>query len=276
MAERDPINSDPGASRLRGALDVVRWPFERAAWAVEAKLVWPLRERLAGWGPPRRLTVAALSAVAIAAVAVGAILATGDGEESAAPQTLAKAAPSASKPPASTPDAREEPSLQGAPPALGLNQAVATAPSSSSGDAATEDVVRSAEGEGASGGGAAPAAAASASSKPVPAGPAAMKVARRFAEAFVVYEVGQRRALARQTFDETAAPALAGALRKRPPRQPEKVKVPQAKVVNIVPGPRRGRAYSVSVSLLRVGVTSELRLELRRNEDGWLVTDVRG
>jgi len=274
MAKRDPINSDPGASRLRGALDVVRWPFERGAWAVEEKLVWPLRERLAGWGPPRRLTAGVLSAIAIVAVAVAAVLVTGEGDESGDPQRLAKAAQSTDEPPAFTPDALDEPSLQGAPPALGLDQAVATAPPSS-GDAATEDVVRSAEGEDASGEETAPSASAS-SSEPVAAGPGAMKVARRFAEAFVVYEVGEQRALARETFDETAAPALAGALTKRPPRQPEDVKVPQAKVVNIVPGPRRGKAYSVSVSLLRVGVTSELRLELRRNEDGWLVTDVRG
>ncbi|HEX7293694.1 MAG TPA: hypothetical protein VF259_04045 [Solirubrobacterales bacterium] len=274
MAKRNPINSDSGASRLRGAIDVLRWPFERVAWAVEAKLVWPLRERLAGWSPPRHLIAGALCAIAIGAVAVGAVLVTSEGGESEDPQRLAKAAPNTSEP-AFTPDALEEPSLQGAPPVLGLDEAVATAPPSS-GEAATEDVVRSTEGEDAPSEETAPSASASASSEPVAAGPDAMKVARRFAEAFVVYEVGEQRALARETFDETAAPALAGALTKRPPRQPENVKVPRAKVVNIVPGPRRGKAYSVSVALLRVGVTSELRLELRRNEDGWLVTDVRG
>lgn len=275
MAKRNPINSNPGASRLRSALDLARWPFERVVWAAEAKLVWPLRERVAGWSPPRRLTAGALCAIAIAAVAVAAARVTSEGGDSSEPRMLAKAAESTSKPPAFTPDALDEPSLQGAPPVLGLDEAVATAPPSS-GDAASEDVVRSTEGEEPSDEGAPAPASASASSEPVPAGPDAMNVARRFAEAFVVYEVGERRALARETFDETAAPALAGALTKRPPRQPESVKVPQAKVVNIVPGPRRGKAYSVSVSLLRVGVTSELRLELRRNEDGWLVTDVRG
>jgi hypothetical protein len=275
MAKRNPINSDLGASHLRGALDVVRWPFERVAWAAEEKLIWPLRERVAGWSPPRRLTAGILSVVAIAAVAVGAVLVTSEGGGDAGPQRLARAAQNTSEPPAFTPDALDEPSLQGAPPALGLDEAVATTPPSS-GNAASEDVVRRSEDEEAPDEEAAPAASASASSEPVAAGPDAMKVARRFAEAFVVYEVGEQRALARETFDETAAPALFGALTKRPPRQPESVKVPRAKVVNIVPGPRRGKAYSVSVSLLRVGVTSELRLELRRNEDGWLVTDVRG
>ena len=47
-------------------------------------------------------------------------------------------------------------------------------------------------------------------------------------------------------------------------------------MVNLVPGPRAGKAYTVSVSLLRVGLTSELRLELNKKQGNWLVTDVRG
>ena len=54
---------------------------------------------------------------------------------------------------------------------------------------------------------------------------------------------------------------LSQALLQRPPRQPAAVKVPQAKVVNVVAGPSKDGVYPVSVSLLRVGVTSELRLE---------------
>ncbi len=301
MAKRDPINPDPGASRLRSALaavgrslrnaywavedrilwnggnalrrvlDVARWPFERLVWIFEAKLVWPLRERLAGRRGPTRAAAGVLCAVAVGAVALVAIQTTGDSSQSSSREALATPPLSASEPATTANAEPDEPALQGAPPVLGLDEAVATAPSS--GDAATEDVVRSTEGTGAPDD---EVASASASTEPVPAGPDAMKVARRFAEAFVVYEVGEQRALARETFDETAAPSLAGTLAKRPPRLPEQVKVPQAKVVNLVPGPRRGKAYSVSVSLLRVGVTSELRLELRRNVDGWLVTDVRG
>ncbi len=301
MAKRDPINPNPGASRLRSALaavgrplrnaywavedrilwngrnavrrvyDVARWPFERLVWIFEAKLVWPLRERLAGRRGPTSAVAGVLGAVALGAVALAAIQTTGDSSEGSSREALTSPPLSASEP-ATTPNAEpDEPVLQGAPPVLGLDGAVATAPPP--GDAATEDVVRSTEGAGTPDD---EVASASASTKPVAAGPDAMKVARRFAEAFVVYEVGEQRALARETFDETAAPSLAGTLAKRPPRLPEQVKVPQAKVVNLVPGPRRGKAYSVSVSLLRVGVTSELRLELRRNIDGWLVTDVRG
>jgi hypothetical protein len=301
MAKRDPIHTNPGAARLRSALaavgqplrnaywavedrilwngrnalrrvfDVVRWPFERLVWILETKLVWPLRERLAGRSGPTGAVAGVLGAIALGAVALAAIQTTGDNSESSSRESLASPALSANKA-ATTPNAEpDEPVLQGAPPVLGLDGAVATAPPPE--NPATEDVVRSTEGAGAPDD---EVASTSASTEPVAAGPDAMKVARRFAEAFVVYEVGEQRALARETFDETAAPSLAGTLAKRPPRLPEQVKVPQAKVVNLVPGPRRGKAYSVSVSLLRVGVTSELRLELRRNVDGWLVTDVRG
>jgi hypothetical protein len=31
-----------GADLLRGALDAIKWPFERAVWALERGLVWPL------------------------------------------------------------------------------------------------------------------------------------------------------------------------------------------------------------------------------------------
>ncbi len=56
------------------------------------------------------------------------------------------------------------------------------------------------------------------------------------------------------------------------------MKVPKAKVVNIVPGPRHGGTHTLSVSLLRVGVTSELRIDVKRDEKSgdWQVTDVLG
>lgn len=300
MAKQDPTNSDPGESRLRSAqaalgeqlrralwavedrvlwggrnaprqvFDIVRWPFERLAWTAEQRLVWPLQERIAGRGIPARVAGGALAAVAIGAVALGAVLTVTGGEDSVNPKPVVAATELSATEPSTPPPERApaEPVLQGAPPVIGLDGAVATA--QARGDEATDAPV--AEDAGPSGSG----ATASSAKEVVPAGPAAMKVARRFAEAFVVYEVGEKQARARAAFDETATPELADALAKRPPRLPEKVKVPQARVVNLVPGPRRGKAYSVSVSLLRVGVTSELRLELRRNTDGWLVTDVRG
>ena len=53
--------------------------------------------------------------------------------------------------------------------------------------------------------------------------------------------------------------------------------MPKAKVLNVVPGPSHGGVYTVSVSLLRVGVTSELRLEMEQLKGRrWRVTNVLG
>ncbi len=110
-----------------------------------------------------------------------------------------------------------------------------------------------------------------------PAPKAAKKVARRFAEAFVVYEIGGIDTKVRKAFDQTSTKQLSRSLLHRPPRQPASVKVPQAKVVNVVAGPSRGKVYTVSVSLLRVGVTSELRLEMEQGVGKkWQVTNVFG
>jgi len=110
-----------------------------------------------------------------------------------------------------------------------------------------------------------------------PAPKAAKQVARRFAEAFVVYEVGGIDTKVRKAFNQTSTKQLSRSLLHRPPRQPASVKVPQAKVVNVVAGPSKGKVYTVSVSLLRVGVTSELRLEMEQGVGKkWQVTNVFG
>jgi hypothetical protein len=110
-----------------------------------------------------------------------------------------------------------------------------------------------------------------------PAPKAAKQTARRFAEAFVVYEVGGVDGKVREAFGQTSTKQLSKSLLRRPPRQPADVKVPQAKVVNVVAGPSKGGVYEVSVSLLRVGVTSELRLQLEQGPGKkWQVTDVLG
>ncbi|MBS1846015.1 MAG: hypothetical protein JST53_16490 [Actinobacteria bacterium] len=110
-----------------------------------------------------------------------------------------------------------------------------------------------------------------------PAPKAAKKVARRFAEAFVSYEVGGIDTKVRKAFGLTSTKQLSRSLLQRPPRQPASVKVPKAKVVNVVAGPSKGNVYTVSVSLLRVGVTSELRLEMEQGVGKkWQVTNVLG
>jgi hypothetical protein len=145
--------------------------------------------------------------------------------------------------------------------------------------ASSADVAESATGQG---GGASP-AGQGAADKPAdeltgpPAPKVAKKVARRFAEAFVVYEVGGIDTKVRKAFGQTGTKQLSRSLLHRPPRQPASVKVPQAKVVNVVAGPSNGSVYTVSVSLLRVGVTSELRLEMEQGVGKqWQVTNVLG
>lgn len=257
-----------------GIADIVRWPFERAAWSVERRVLWPLRERFAGRSPSgRSVGAAALASIAVAAILAGALLlpSSGDGprEQVAAPTRVAIATP---EPEAADPSGRE---LQGVAPSFEVDGGGAPAADGADTelDAESEsEPLTSDEATGTS----EDAAATSSSKKSVSAGPAAMKVARRFSEAFVFYEIGERPARAKTVFGETATPQLAEALDERPPRQPADAAVPKARVLNIVPGPRAGKAYTVSVSLLRVGLTSELRLELSKKNGTWRVTDVRG
>jgi hypothetical protein len=250
----------------KSAVDAVKWPFERAAWTIERRLIWPLQERFADWDGPVRLVAATGLVLAAVAAGVAGLLwaAPNDGGSTAAVQTTVPTI--ASK--ASQASASDTPSLRGAPPVF--------APAA---DGAAAKVAR---GEAVT---AQPAAsvAKTGSDSPIvgptgkPAGPAALKVARQFSDAFVLYETGQSSATVRTAFGETATPRLARTLLHRPPRLPADVKVPQAKVLNIVSGPSLGGVYSISVSLLRVGVTSELRLAMERGKDGdWRVTDVRG
>jgi hypothetical protein len=294
MLGRRNIKADSRGRMTRLALgipDLARWPFERLAWAFERGLLWPMRERFAGWRPSsgagllrpsgRVAGAAALGAVAVAAVAAGLLLSSGPGgneTERLATPRVALATPAAAKP---SQEESSGPVLHGAKPSFGVADGVDVGEAASgagrapaaaakagreSGETA-EEAVESLAGEG---------AASASSAKPVPAGPAAMKVARRFADAFVFYEIGERPARARAVFAETATPQLAEALAERPPRLPQDAEVPKAKVLNLVPGPRHGKAYTISASLLRVGLTSELRLEIERQKGEWLVTDVRG
>lgn len=302
MLRRRHINADPGGriERFRFVIaDAIRrpferlfellaWPFQRLAWTVERRLVWPLRERTAGLGPSGRLAGAgAIAAVAAAAVLVGVLLSEGNGAESAE-RTGARVGLVAGHAKTTDVEAAGGPALQGVPPSFGVSKGVGVASepagkSSPEGGGATEAEASSETGEAAGGEASgedaaeAGAAATASSGKPVPAGPEAMKVARRFSEAFVFYEIGQRPARVKIVFDATATPRLAGVLEERPPRLPERARVPKAKVVNLVPGPRRGRDYTVSVSLLRVGLTSELRVTMRHDKtDGWQVSEILG
>jgi hypothetical protein len=287
MLRRRHINADPGGTATRallGLADIVRWPFERTLWAVEERVVWPLRERAAGWGPSRRTgAIGAVAAGGLAAILLAALLLPGSG---ATPEREAE--PVVAIAPPSAPQQAERPAkraLQGPPPKFSVAGGVSAGQeeggspdADAAGASSAPDAADGTSAEaGASSAAEAEAGASASARKPAPAGPAAMKVARRFSKAFLNYEIGRDREAAKRVFAATATPRLAEALSDRPPRLPENGKIPKARVVNLVPGPRAGKAYTVSVSLLRVGLTSELRLDLLKQGKGrWRVTDVRG
>jgi hypothetical protein len=269
------------ADALRRIADVVKWPFERAIWAIERGVVWPLEKRTGDWdGSIRAAGVAALALCAVGAGVFGLVWASGSGG-GAAPHTQQASAPVVA--PAVTQAPKQQPAqaapvLHGATPdftpkasagAAGAgNAAAAKAPAeaTAANEGATADATSS------------PAGSTTTATKVVPVGPAATKVARQFSGAFVLYETGRADTKVRTAFAATATPQLAHSLLQRPPRLPANVKVPKAKVLNVVPGPKHGDTYTLSVSLLRVGITSELRIDMQRNPKSgeWQVARVLG
>jgi hypothetical protein len=285
------------ADVFRGAVEIVKWPFERIAWAVEHWLVWPIQEETALWSRPVRAgALAGVALLAAAGVAAGIVVSNPSSDSgSSSPQILRAEAPvTVPTPvtPATPPKEVEQatgPVLHGTPPniAAGEQGGGVTKAEAATEPPAAVDATGAATTKPSSTAAAKPTGAGS-----EVAGPAAIEVAREFSGAFVLYETGQTSAKVRAVFHQTATPDLAQALLKRPPRLPANVKVPKAKVLNIVAGPRHGDTYTLSVSLLRVGVTSELRIDMQKtaaatnastgkssskaNRPKWLVTDVLG
>lgn len=289
------------ADALRRTADVIKWPFERIAWALRRGLLWRVEDRADALGPMARgIAFGFVIVLAAGAGVAGLLWAAPDRPENTS-ATVALAIPETTPAPAPTPEPAvpPKPTLQGAAPvfkpteesspkagvskkaAKGDDSAPASSsdPSSSAADSGEPDPL--------------PSVLSSSGSKPLDAtassardkgddkgsvaGPKAIKVAREFAGAFVLYETGRGGPEVRETLTETATPELRNALLRRPPRLPANVKVPKAKVLNVVPGPSRGGVYTVSVSLLRVGLTSELRLDMEPGKGKrWQVTDVLG
>src|SRR6478609_11107120 len=266
------------ADLLRGIVDAIRWPFERIAWAVENWLVWPIQEETVLWSRATRAAVlATVIALAGGAVAAGIVLSSPSGNEAEEVATLE--GPTGAAVNAGAASAPSGPVLHGSAPIF-APKAGGAAPGAAA--KSGEPEVLSFEPGGAAGtkseaAGSSGAAGASAGTGAEVAGPAAIKVAHKFAEAFVLYEVGNKSAKVKGAISATTSSELTQALLRRPPRLPSNVKVPKAKVLNIVPGPSSGGTYTLSVSLLRVGVTSELRIDMKRSKDGtWQVTDALG
>jgi hypothetical protein len=268
--------------------------FEDLSLALREHLLWPVEDRLLGLGNRGRTAIAGGAVVLALGLGIGgySLLGSGNSEPaSTAPvAVVSKPAPEPTPAaPAPEPESKPEPTLHGAAPVFkpaddqeqvgqskGIESAAAPAASAdNTGNPATDTITSS---PAASAGAATTSSAARPADVPdgPPAGPAAIAVARKFADAFVVYETGGADE-AREAFKATATPELTKALMRRPPRQPAGVEVPQAKVLNVVPAPSHGTIYPLSVSLLRVGATSELRLEMEELKNrGWRVTNVLG
>lgn len=281
----------PLGDRARGLFEIVRWPFERLAWALQRALIWPLKDRAAALSGPGR--VAASAGAAFAVVAIGVAVAvfagsSGSGSKPAAAQVAVAPAPETKQSPAPKSE-QPSPTLHGAAPVFNAPaaakkqdpaeidpaEAIESSTSSSSAAAASPAATDKISSDPSASASSAEAETAAIPGRP--AGPEAIAVAREFSKAFVVYETGGEESGVRKAFATTTTPELAKALLKRPPRLPADVEVPKAKVVNVVPGPSREGVYTLSVSLLRVGITSELRLEMEQlKKKGWRVTNVLG
>ncbi|HET8815300.1 MAG TPA: hypothetical protein VFM51_10145 [Solirubrobacterales bacterium] len=263
--------------------------LEDLSLALRDRVLWPIEDRFLDLGDRGRAAVAG-GAVALAlGIGIGGYSLVASGEQAQPAAKQVAVAPASDPAPAKPePKPEPEPTLQGAAPVfegnesedpveVGGSKAIAANPgpatTAQTGNAATDTISSTP---------AAAPAAASASASTValegpPAGPAAVAVARKFADAFVVYETGGDKSRVRKHFKATASPELTRALLRRPPRQPAGVEVPKAKVLNIVPAPSRGDVFPVSVSLLRIGATSELRLEMEQLKNKrWQVVNVLG
>ena len=102
------------------------------------------------------------------------------------------------------------------------------------------------------------------------------RVAWRFAQAFVRYEVGQGDKVTNAAFESTATKALAKSLAADPPRLPAGHKVPQARVLNVVLANATKTQITASVSLVRLKAMSEVRLTLVLVKNDWRVAQVLG
>jgi hypothetical protein len=280
--DQTPINARPQRRQPEA--------LEDASLALRDRVLWPIEDGFLGLDDAARTAVAGGAVVLALALGIGGYsLLSSDGGGSTPAPRVAVTSPPAAAPAPVKPAAKPapDPTLQGATPVFKApakdagsqvesSKEVATdtpaASASNTGDAATDTISSTPSAQ--------PTAGATTSTASVdgpPAGPAAVAVARKFAQAFVVYETGGEAGTVRKAFQATAAPEVTKALMQRPPRQPAGVEVPKAKVLNVVPAPSHDGVYPVSVSLLRVGATSELRLEMEQlKSKQWRVVNVLG
>jgi hypothetical protein len=280
--DQTPINARPRRRREEALEDL--------SLALRDNLLWRGEDYFRSLGEGGRALLAGGAVVLALGLGIGgySLASSGGSEPAAAPRVAVTSAPAPEPAPVkATPKPEPDPTLQGATPVFkapadegskvdGPKAVASEAPvatTSNTGNPATDTFSTDPAAQPAAGA----TASAAASVDGPPAGPAAIAVARKFADAFVVYETGAEKRAVRKAFKATAIPDVTKALLRRPPRQPAGVKVPKAKVLNVVPAPSHDRIYPVSVSLLRVGATSELRLEMEQLKNKqWRVVNVLG
>lgn len=300
LSEPDP---GPAPSRLT-------WPAKRFFWFLEKHLLWPISDAFRRNKSPRprreadsgggRSPLAWIGLTFLVALTGGAIAAAvyfhNQANESAGTPAVAQApggseagiVPGEATVPSTgnqaapgDPAANADETLQGVAPDFeaSAGQSDAGSPPNPNGSGGG-----SKNGDGSKGGKKAKGLVAPA---PMPESPP-LKTAWRFARTFTGYEIGEKGAA--KDFTATATPELAGELRRNPPTLPADGDVPRATVMNVVKGQEEGRRLLVSVSLLRSGATSELRLALKQSgkkkpgkagtPNGtyatWRVSEVRG
>jgi hypothetical protein len=224
--------------------DAMRSALQRAGHAtaplqrlIQTRFTWPLSDAYRARGRKTRMALAASAAtLAVAAGAAGAIVAPG---QAPSPQHTGAARLA---PLASTPQASDSLVLQGVKPQFQPGDAAPAPP---------------------------PEPAAEPTKKPA-------QVAWDFAQAFVAYEVGTTDRETSAAFASSATKQLAKALKADPPRLPASGKVPKARVLNVVLGTASKQQVTASVSLVRLGAMSELRLTLNRVGGQWRVAQVLG
>ena len=267
----DEVVPQPLETPAAPSLEAAAAPsVEAPAGTVDRRIFPRMRDRFRNrFGTSGRDVFVVLGTVAVAlGVGIGVVAITG-------PHGTTPAAPSVSAPATSAPATSPPNAAAAAPTAAQTQDLHGVAPEfKASSKAADSNAASATKTQAATAGG------TNAKPSSIPAGvtddAAALRTAQNFAGAFVLYEVGKSNPKVRQTFARTATPALAKALRDRPPRLPASVKVPTAKVQNVVLGAKSGKSLDASVSLLRLGALSELRLTLIQRHKAWVVSGVRG
>ena len=256
--------SAPDSGKAPSALT---WPFRKVWWAIEDRLIWPVSDYLSGKqgaratkrsaregdAVSRNRPLAWVGATALAMVAIGASAAAvffyNEAEETDSRPVVVRADDPQTVIVPMEPATADDPTLEGVAPEF-----------------------EAAAGKDGKNSGKLPANAVEPAAKP---DDPAMSVAHRFATAFTAWEVGRKVAI--REIRKTTTRRLGRELASRPPRLPENAKVPKARVLNVVEGDPKGRRTEASVSLLRAGSASELRLSLiRKGKNGWLVSEVKG